>query len=297
MHWIHQLWRDLGQPEPVDGRGAEVGRRPTPGTHCALTGEASPRYSLRDALSVNFWPSRLGDVLPFVNGSSIEVSSKRSEPALSAAAVWAIRSVAFRAATWIYSSGAVEFCPTRHFPTGKKAKVPLETLAAAYDGRTCSSFLAWLLQDRPAGTVAAIPSYGIAHGGESNFHRLLWPSGATSDQLYKLQAKHTVLSASPSTRHGFLRLQVDNQLTLTIDCALWRALLADAHETIGRLRSMLPQKMAFWGIAKSVLLAGPGAATSHAPEVAIEVLRFHERTITDTPTWALLAPLLYEDSL
>jgi hypothetical protein len=255
MHPIEALWRWAGRPAPTMGDGSElVPRRPRPGTVCAATGAASPVFGWSDIVSTNFTTPKLADMaFPFLAESRIEVGRGRLEPAFCDSVAWAMRELAFRAATWIFDGDELTFCPMRVFPRGDKAKVPPETLAACYGGRTCIDYLDWLLRPRPPGTIAGFPVMGIGKGGESNFHRLPWPSKATEDPLVKLQSKHVIIYAQAAQEHGVLRLQVDDAQEFTLRTAEWRPFIAEIRELVLEVMGMMPERARFWSIARKLV--------------------------------------------
>ena len=57
------------------------------------------------------------------------------------------------------------------FATGERQKIDPEKMREAFGGRSSTDYLDWLLRPRPVGTVAAVPLYGIDHGGEQTSTR------------------------------------------------------------------------------------------------------------------------------
>lgn len=285
LHPLQRLHAAAGRPPPLDHRGDEIPPRGA-GTVCAATGEPAPAYAYHDVLSANFvLPRFAARAFPHLRASRIELRGGRSEPALSRAAAWALRSLAFRSACYVLepttAGDRLEWCPTLPFP----ARSDHARLAAPFGGRTSADWLAWLLRPRPAGTLAALPAYGIAHGGESNFWRLPWPSGERANPLVKLQAKHTVLHLLPALRDGHLRLQVDSDLTIHLDTAAWRGALRDTLVAVFKIRAGLPEKARRWPIIRSIVEDGPVAASSPAAISAAADLHREHLALVRSPFW------------
>jgi hypothetical protein len=78
--------------------------------------------------------------------------------------------------------------------------------------------------------VAAIPLYGIAHGGEAHWQRTWWP-GATpaADPLIKLQSKHVAIYARVATSRERYPVQVDDAGEFVLERDAW--LRARDHAT------------------------------------------------------------------
>lgn len=292
-HHLIKMWRSAGEPMPTDANGFIEPRKNT-GTVCAVTGEPSPEYAFDDALSTNFVTPRFHQIaFPFAAESRIALSGGREVPALSRAACWAIRSLAFRSATWVFDGENIEFAPMAPFATGERQKIEPEKMRAAFGGRSSIDYLGWLLRPRPVGTVAALPLYGIDHGGEQNFHRLLWPSGCTVDPLVKLQSKHTVMHVRPTTEAGVLRLQVDDGLCIALDVETWDRVAGEAGELLTEVLGMLPEKSRLLGVARQIIQRGPTAARE--AEIVRAVGDFHRRNIqrVRSPFWPILVRALY----
>lgn len=295
-HHLLRLWRAAGSPDPLDPKLEPIKPRKHRGTICAVTGLPDPEFAYGDALSTNFVLARFARLaFPLAADSEIRISSSRSEPALHRCVVWAIRSLAFRSATWVFDGEDIEFCPMRRFPRGDKAKVPEHVLRAAFGGRTCDDWIDWLLQPRPIGTIAALPAYGIDHGGESNFHRLPWPTGCRKDPLSKLQSKHTVLFVQPSLDVETLRLQVDDNQTLTLDIPTWQAFARNTREAVERVLALLPEAAQKWPIARSLIERGPSQLGPTPPAVVEAVADFHRRHyhLIRSPFWPHMIGALY----
>lgn len=292
-HHLTKMWRSAGEPLPADANGL-IQPRKTVGTVCAVTGEPSPEYAFDDALSANFVTPRFHQIaFPYAAESRITLGGGREVPALSRAACWAIRSLAFRSATWVFDGERIEFAPMAPFATGERQKIEPEKMREAFGGRSSTDYLDWLLRPRPVGTVAALPLYGIDHGGEQNFHRLPWPSGCTVDPLVKLQSKHTVMHVRPTTEAGVLRLQVDDGLCIALDVETWARVAGEAGELLTEVLGMLPEKSRLLGVARQIIQRGPTAARE--AEIVRAVGDFHRRNIqrVRSPFWPILVRALY----
>lgn len=292
-HYLTKMWRSAGEPLPADAHGP-IHPRKNVGTVCAVTGEPSPEYAFDDALSTNFVTPRFHQIaFPHASESRITIAGGRETPAISRAACWAIRSLAFRAATWIFDGTSIEFAPMFRFATGDKQKIPPEEMRKHFGGLAAEGYLDWLLRPRPVGTVAAVPLYGIEHGGEQNFHRLPWPSGCKVDPLVKLQSKHTVMHVRPSTEAGVLRLQIDDGLSIALDVDAWTVVVADARSLVERVLELLPEKARHWSIAKGIVEKGP--TTAREPEIVRVVAEFHKHYIqrVKSPFWPIMMRAVY----
>lgn len=239
QHPVHRLWVAAGKPPPLDGDGTPILPRGSTGI-CAVTGGPGD-YLYDQAFSGNFMLPRAACTAFRHAGES----SSRSRPSampqkcLSAAAVWAAKAIALRCATWILEpqlDGAdrLEFHPSYRVP---KDPAKAAIWRGAWGDADPSRWLAWLLRGRPVGTVAALPQYGIEHGGEQNFHRCFVPGRPPpTDPLIKLQSKHVAIYAQPATRFGVLALQVDSDVVVEVDTERWRQAYAIVLGLVVQLR-------------------------------------------------------------
>lgn len=235
-HPLIRLWTAAGRPAPLDPAGQPIPRRKG-ATHCAATGGPA-EFGWSDAYSTNFYPATaLRALVPYLRSapdgapvpSSVLPASGRgaAEPALCEAAVWAARCLALRCCPWVLLPGdgeRVRFCPSRRYPKERAAELAAWYRAScgtsgSVEGEDC---LGWLLQDRPAGTLAAFPAAGISHGGEGCLPRTAWPDWQQADPpLTKLQSLQVAGYVQPSPAEGVLALQVDGQ-RIDLVCAEWR---------------------------------------------------------------------------
>jgi hypothetical protein len=82
--------------------------------------------------------------------------------------------------------------------------------------------------------VAGLPLFGISNGGETHVMRTWWPgeSEHRNGYLSKLQSKHVAIYARIATRRERYPLQVDDQIDVVVDVALWQDLHRDATELL-----------------------------------------------------------------
>lgn len=241
IHPVHRLWVAAGSPQPLECDGTPIAPRAHALGVCAVTGGPGD-FLYEQGLSTNFTLPRAAS-LAFRFAGESEASCRPGamrQKCLSAAAVWSAKAIALRSATWILEpqadgSDRLEFWPSYRVP---KDPAKAATWRVAWGDADPARWLAWLLRPRPVGTVAALPAYGIKHGGEQNFHRTFRPGHAPpADPLVKLQSKHVAVYAQPSTRSGVLALQVDSDVVVEVDTARWRG----AHKAALGLASRLAE--------------------------------------------------------
>lgn len=238
-HPVHRLWVAAGCPAPIECDGTAIAPRASSPGVCAVTGGPGS-YLYEQGFSANFTLPRAASTA-FRHAAESSARSRASagpQKCLSAAAVWSAKALALRCATWILEpqpdgSDRLEFHPSFRIPKDPERAA---TWRSAWGDADPGQWLAWLLRPRPVGTVAAIPRYGIEHGGEQSFHRCHVPGRPVPvDPLVKLQSKHVAVYAQPSTRAGVLALQVDADNVLEVDTARWRA----AHDLVRGLVTRL----------------------------------------------------------
>lgn len=279
------LWHAAGSPAPCETNGTPVPTREG-ATHCAMTGGPAA-YAWADAFSINYIPpSASNALLPYRDGSSVRVGRK-TQVALSAAAVWAAKTLALRCAPWAYEEGRIEFYPSRRYPRERR-----EELAAFYGVEDPPETLEWLLRNRVPPSFIGLPTTGIAHGGEGCLSRCLWPSWPRpADPLIKLQSQQTAVYARASHRQDQATIQVDNTLSITLDLWIWRQLHALA-------RSLLAEAYAE-GIAESAVRTALAGADLAPPAGARLAFMSHWSRLTRPfrshvrhPFWSLFVDLL-----
>lgn len=250
---VHRLWVAAGRqvPREYDGSAVEpVLREPAV---CALTG--GPAHYLWDqAFSDNFTSLRaIGTAFPFASLSAgRRPASVRPWSALSAAVVWAAKTLALRCATWVLEPAdaghdVLEFWPL-YRPPGDPARA--RVWRRTWGDRDPRAWLDWLLRPRPAGTVAALPATGIKHGGETQLHRCGWPGvghraltavrpvthEVVADPLVRVQSKHVAIFARSALQRGVLSLQVDSEPAVEVDTERWRAALVTVRRVATDVR-------------------------------------------------------------
>ena len=300
-HTVHRLWTALGSPVPFETDGKSIKERGLLGA-CAVTGgPASYRYE--DGLSANFSLAR------HANKAFRHAHLCGPKLLLSAAAVFASKTLAFRCAPWILEPTAAGDRVSFHCSLAPPKDDRLPQWTAAWGSQAPDSFLTWLMRVRPAGTVAALPLYGIEHGGEVNLSRCCWPrspigemvSGGRprpdgyvhvpDDPLVKLQAKHVAIFAPPSPRAGVLALQVDSDATYEVDVARWRRYIEPAIELLDEL---MQAGMTEFG-ARTILRTR--VAEPHRPRrVHLLMARLPERippSITRDAFWPIFSGAIY----
>lgn len=217
------LWQAVGSPTPVETDGQAI--RPRQGaTHCAMTGLPA-QYAWADAFSINFIPVSASNTLtPYRDGSRVKVG-RGEQIALSAAAVWAAKTLALRCAPWAYEGGAIEFFPSRRYPAERR-----EELTAFYRVEDPPDTLTWILRDRVPPAIIGLPLTGIAHGGEGCLPRCAWPTWPRhANPLIKLQSQQTAIYAQASSHHEQAIVQIDNVMSLHLDLPAWREAYAAAR--------------------------------------------------------------------
>lgn len=240
------LWHAAGSPTPIETDGEVIPRR-SGATHCALTGLPAG-YAWADAFSINFVPVSASNTLtPFRDGSRVKVG-RGEQVALSAAVVWAAKTLALRCAPWAYEAGRIEFYPSRRYPTERR-----EELTAFYGVTDPPDTLTWLLRDRVAPAIIGLPLAGITHGGEACLPRCIWPSWPRRpDLLTKLQSQQTAVYARASTTHGQAIVQIDNVMSLHLDLPTWRT----AFEAAKQLMALATAEGCSAGSVRTALAAG-----------------------------------------
>lgn len=302
QHPVHRIWASVGSPQPFETDGTIIKPRNVAGT-CAVTGGPA-RFIYKDGLSVTFTIARSAN-----KAFRFAHLTPAGEPwALSAAAVFCAKSIALRAAPWIVEPTAAGDKLTFHCSQACPGDERSAGWKAVWQTRKPSAFLPWLLRSRPAGTIAALPLYGIAHGGEVHLGRCAWPRAMPGhhdgkqarpvgyiekprEPLIKLQAKHCALYAPASTRTGLLALQVDSDAVMEVEVARWRAAITPALDMMDRLIQAGLTEYA----ARQVLLTGHAdprqPAKIHAIAASIE--RHIPSSLTREPFWAVFAGALY----
>lgn len=211
MRATRVVWRAVGCPTPHEWDGTPIpARKGIPaGARCAMCGEVDRvEYTRDDGFSTNAYPpTQLSEMFP------------HGGPWMCAACVYGCRAHAFKCAGFFAREDGVWFFSRREI-------------------------LAHLLAPPEPPFVAAIPLYGIEHGGESNAWRAIWPGvprvedlfpGATWGEkplttLVRLQAKHVLSNAEVSHSRARYRVQIDED-SIPVDVALWTA-LRDLVETL-----------------------------------------------------------------
>lgn len=214
---IEFVWRAMGEPAACETDGTEMRPRAMGGARCAATGLPA-EFRIDDAISDKFTTvTNRARWLPFGGG------------ALHRSAVWACKALAFRAGSWFARENGVWWYPVRPLP-GLKTPPRLRPDA-----------LEVLLAPPEPPFVAALPLYGIDHGGEMHIERCVrWTDGRAvvhERPLVKLQSKHTLLYAKVSTNAARYHLQVDDAMPVVVDVAVWRALKDEAHALLVEMRA------------------------------------------------------------
>ena len=299
-HPVYRIWSACSEPAPYEADGELIPPRGRLGT-CAVTGGAAT-YRYLDGLSTSFTLARAANRAFRFSW----VSRDQRGLVLSAAAVFVAKTIALRSAPWIVepTSGGdrISFHCSRHCPKDERS----EMWHRAWRDQKPASFLTWLLRDRPAGTIAGLPAYGIDHGGEVNLARCCWPGGpigehakrfrrdrvyVPTDPLVKLQAKHVALYAPASTRAGMLARQVDSDAVMEVECRRWRAAIPGALQLLDALMQAGLAESA----AKRTILLGhadpkhPVRAHAIAATIPIHL----PPSLTREPFWPIFAGALY----
>jgi hypothetical protein len=302
QHPVWRIWTAAGSPTPYEVDGTTIDPRPTTGV-CAVTGGPA-RYTYKDGLSQSFTLARSAN-----KAFRFAHLTPAGEPlALSAAAVWAAKAIALRSAPWIVEPTRAGDKITFHCSQSCPADERSAGWKAVWGKQKPSGFLPWLLRNRPAGTIAGLPLYGIAHGGEVHLSRCAWPRAMPGhhdgpsarpagfifkpkDPLVKLQAKHTAIYAPASTRAGLLALQVDSDAVMEVEVARWRAAIDPAIAYMDRLMTAGLTEYA----ARQVLITG--AADIRHPSrihaIAAAMPAHIPPSLTREPFWAVFAGALY----
>lgn len=301
-HPVWRIWASVGSPVPFETDGSAIEPRKMTGT-CAVTGGPA-QYVYKDGLSTTFTLARAAN-----KAFRFAHLTPPGEPlALSAAAVFVAKAIALRAAPWIVepttAGDKLTFHPSQACPGDERAA----GWKAVWEAKKPAAFLPWLLRSRPAGTIAGLPLYGIAHGGEVHLARCAWSRGMPghhdgraarpagwiykpADPLVKLQAKHCALYAPASTRAGLLALQVDSDAVMEVEVARWRAAIDPAIAMMDRLMEAGLTEYT----ARQVLITGHAEprhpAKIHAIAASIE--RHLPSSLTREPFWAVFAGALY----
>lgn len=223
---------------------------------CASCGEAAT-CRLDDAISDSFTTVKNAHrAWPFGGGH------------ICAACLWCCKALALRCAGFFATERGFWFFAIRPLPGVPSTRPdPLDVL----------------LHPPEPPFVAALPLYGIDHGGEANAQRTIWPwTGDASHAaarafgggarlwvpdrpLVKLQSKHTALYAEVSRSRDRYRLQVDDAGDVTVDVPLWRRLRAVCAELLAAMRA-----------------AGVGAQDARE---ALTTLRPPRGFVTSTEAW------------
>ena len=288
QHPVHRLWVAAGSPAPIECDGTAIAPRAMAPGVCAVTGGPG-EYLYEQAFSANFTLPRNASTA-FRHGHGSTAQSRRTakpQKCLSAAAVWSSKAIVLRCATWILEPAEdgdrLTFHPSYRVP---KDPEKAATWRSAWGDADPSRWLSWLLQPRPVGTVAAIPKYGIEHGGEQNFHRTYRPGHVPPDPLLKLQSKHVAVYAQPSTRAGVPALQVDSDVVIEVDTARWRPAHALALALARRLRELDVPAPAVSRALQARVLEHHYPAAAHA---ALASTLFRLGDLPRHPFWSLFS--------
>lgn len=200
------IWSGAGCPEPCDVLGSPIPRSRNSG-RCARCGTIPAMYDVAELISANFVPTK--------NANRIAAHGGRS---YCAACVFAARTLRLRCVSWFASASGVEFWRTR--PNRDTAK---------------PDALARLIEPPEPPFVAAIPWYGIAHGGEAHYLRTWWPGESSSDPLIRLQSKHVAIYARVATSRDRYPVQVDDAGEFVLDRVLWMRARIDADTIMAML--------------------------------------------------------------
>lgn len=214
---IEFVWRAMGEPNACESDGTEMRPRAMQGARCAATGLPA-EFRVDDALSDKFTTvTNRARWLPY------------GGDALHRSAVWACKALAFRCGAWFARADGVWPFAIRPLP-GLKTPPRL---------RPCG--LDVLLQPPAPPFVAALPLYGINHGGEMHVERAIWWRDGKpvihQRPLIKLQSKHTLLYTRVSASSDRYHLQVDDAMPVVVDVAAWRAYRKHADELLEELRA------------------------------------------------------------
>ena len=301
-HPVWRIWTAAGCPAPYEVDGTRIDPRGDTGI-CAMTGGPAT-YLYKDGLSPSFTLARSAN-----KAFRFAHQTPPGEPlALSAAGVWVAKTIALRAAPWIVEPTAAGDRITFHCSQACPADERAVAWKSVWGTKKPQSFLPWLLRSRPAGTIASLPLYGIAHGGEVHLSRCAWPRGMPGhqdgpqarpagfifkprDPLVKLQAKHTAMYAPAASRAGLLALQVDSDAVMEVEVERWRAAIDPAIACMDRLISAGTTEYA----ARQVLITGHASerqpARIHA--LAAEIAAHLPPSLTREPFWPVFAGALY----
>lgn len=310
---VERLWRYYGCPEPIESDGTAIRPRDQSAT-CAITGLPGAAYLYDDAFSANFTLPRLAGVaFPYRSDPSTSVTTRHGAEryAVHAAGVFAAKTILFRCCSWILEPGddgdILDFWPMTPPPKDEGAPAPGDTaekLAAKaksaakragygrmFEGKSHTDWLDWLLAERPAGTVAAIPRYGIDHGGEANAYRCAIAGQPTpSDPLIKLQAKHVAIYAQASTSRGGLALQVDDDTPIDVRVDDWRRIVIPVRDV---LRALIAAGLTEYRarLALSSMTCPPGQSARIAA-ILVAARNTFAKYITE-PFWPIFAGAIY----
>lgn len=313
MTTVERLWRYHGCPDPVESDGSAIKARDIAGV-CAITGLPA-HYVYDDGFSGNFTLPRLAGVaFPFRGepGAQVDLRGGGSRYALSAAGVFAAKTILFRACSWIMEPSPdgdiLDFWPMMPPPKDEGEPAPGDTpekLAAKaksaakragyermFEGKSYTDWLDWLLASRPAGTVAAIPRYGIAHGGEANAYRCVVAGRAKqpADPLVKLQAKHVAIYAQPSTSPGGLALQVDDDTPIDVRVDEWRALVIPVR---GVLRDLIGLGLTEYRARQALItMTCPAGHAARVAALLVAARKTFAKHLTE-PFWPIFAESIY----
>ncbi len=198
------VWKAVGSPQPLETSGQAIRARHQIG-HCASC-NAPAQFEMSDAISDSFTTVRnASKAWPF-GGSAI-----------CAACVWACKTLALRCAMWFarvddeHGAGGIWFVPLR-------------------------DALDVILSPPPPPFVAALPLYGIKHGGEAHGHRAVWWDQATCQPiihpnvLIRLQSKHVAIYSTVATDSRVYPIQVDDAHEVMVDVELWRQMRGKATQ-------------------------------------------------------------------
>lgn len=192
------IWRSAGAPQPHDSLGDVIPKSGRRGL-CAKCGTTNGEYTRKQVFSENFLPTRNSNRLRVYGGDLY-----------CAACIFCAKTLRLRCISWFASEQGFQFWPTWK-----------------------SDGLNTLLNPPPPPFVAAIPFYGIAHGGEAHYRRTWWPNDTPeSNILVRLQSKHVAMYARTSHSRDLYPVQVDDQNEFVLDRDLWLRLRDSANTAL-----------------------------------------------------------------
>lgn len=259
------VWTAASQPDPCDVLGVPIARAKTAG-HCARCGADHADFDFSEVVSSNFLPTRNANRLAAFGGRRY-----------CAACVFAARTLRLRCVAWFASAAGVVFWRTRPETPGGPRPDPL--------GR--------LLNPPPPPFVAAIPMYGIAHGGEAHYRRTWWPGETMPDEpLIRLQSKHVAMYARVATSRDRFPVQVDDVRDFVLERDAWLRARTDAEAAMRPLvDDGVPPFRARAALRELTLPGRVSAATARTWPALTAHLRPHVQTVW-WPVFCELIPTL-----